>query len=165
MPILVTGASKGIGRAIASEASSRGHEVVGTARRVEDLDTTQGAGRLLYISSVLGHVSVPTFGAYAASKWGLEALAETLAKETAQFGIRVSILQPGLVATGAPEAAPVYFRAGDPSASFAVPRPAPGSAAGISPMAVAKIVVDVLEMDEPPLRIPFAPNADGPLSI
>jgi len=43
---LVTGASRGIGRALVTELTSRGLEVVATARRVDDLDDLPAAARL-----------------------------------------------------------------------------------------------------------------------
>jgi NAD(P)-dependent dehydrogenase (short-subunit alcohol dehydrogenase family) len=43
---LVTGASRGIGRALAVELAARGHEVVATARRVDDLADLPVAARL-----------------------------------------------------------------------------------------------------------------------
>jgi NADP-dependent 3-hydroxy acid dehydrogenase YdfG len=39
----------------------------------------RGRGRLLFMSSILGRMTSPTRGAFAASKWALEALVETLA--------------------------------------------------------------------------------------
>jgi hypothetical protein len=39
------------------------------------------------------------FGPYSSSKWAVEAISETLAAEAAMFGIRVTIIEPGAVAT------------------------------------------------------------------
>ena len=64
----------------------------------------RGNGRLLFISSVLGRMTLATRGAYAASKWALEALVETLAIEIAPFGVQVALLEPGSVASGALDA-------------------------------------------------------------
>ena len=55
----------------------------------------QGGGRILYISSVLGLVAFPYRGAYVASKFALEGLADTLRLELAGTGIHVCLIEPG----------------------------------------------------------------------
>ncbi|HEY5397366.1 MAG TPA: SDR family NAD(P)-dependent oxidoreductase [Trebonia sp.] len=69
----------------------------------------RGSGQLVFISSIQGRLVLPLIGTYAISKWGLEALAETLAIESGHFGISVHVLQPGAVASGGAERAPVYL--------------------------------------------------------
>jgi NAD(P)-dependent dehydrogenase (short-subunit alcohol dehydrogenase family) len=53
------------------------------------------SGLVIYVSSVVGRVVVPFGGVYTASKWALEALAETSSYELAPFNIDVAIVQPG----------------------------------------------------------------------
>jgi NAD(P)-dependent dehydrogenase (short-subunit alcohol dehydrogenase family) len=64
------------------------------------------AGRLVFVSSTQGRLVLPIIGPYCASKWALEALAETLAIETGHFGIKVSTIEqpepPLRVPVGAP---------------------------------------------------------------
>ncbi len=55
----------------------------------------QGRGRILYVSSVLGLVAFPYRGAYVASKFALEGLADTLRLELAGTGIHVCLIEPG----------------------------------------------------------------------
>lgn len=55
----------------------------------------QGSGRILYISSVLGLVAFPYRGAYVASKFALEGLADTLRLELLGSGIAVCLIEPG----------------------------------------------------------------------
>ncbi len=69
----------------------------------------QGSGQLIFVSSIQGRLVIPLIGAYGASKWALEALAETLAIEAAPFGVSVHVLQPGAVASGGAERAQVYL--------------------------------------------------------
>ena len=59
----------------------------------------QGGGHILGTSSGLGHVTMPVIGYYASSKWAFEAIHEALAAEVAQFGIKVTIIEPGAYAT------------------------------------------------------------------
>ena len=55
----------------------------------------QGHGRIIYNSSLLGLVAMPYRGAYNASKFALEGLADTLRLELAGSGIHVSLIEPG----------------------------------------------------------------------
>ncbi len=55
----------------------------------------QGYGRIIYNGSVLGIISLPFRGAYNASKYALEGLADTLRLELYGSGIEVSIIEPG----------------------------------------------------------------------
>lgn len=59
----------------------------------------QGAGRIIYNSSVLGFIALPFRGAYNASKYALEALADTLRLELYGSGIRVSVIEPGPISS------------------------------------------------------------------
>ena len=56
-------------------------------------------GRVVFMSSVSGQLATPFLGPYAASKFAIEALADSLRMELAPFGIHVSIIQPGNVKT------------------------------------------------------------------
>ena len=53
------------------------------------------AGRIIYNSSVLGYVTIKHRAAYCASKYAMEALADSLRLELASSGIKVVLLQPG----------------------------------------------------------------------
>lgn len=59
----------------------------------------QGYGHILGTSSGLGHITLPILGYYCSSKWAFEAIHESLAAEVAQFGIKVTIVEPGAYAT------------------------------------------------------------------
>jgi NAD(P)-dependent dehydrogenase (short-subunit alcohol dehydrogenase family) len=49
----------------------------------------------VFVSSVVGRVVIPFTGVYTASKWALEALAESFSYELRPFGIDVAIVEPG----------------------------------------------------------------------
>lgn len=55
----------------------------------------QGHGLLVFVSSLLGRITVPFYGPYNASKWALEALAENYSTELSGYGIDVAIVEPG----------------------------------------------------------------------
>lgn len=59
----------------------------------------QGHGRIIYNSSVLGLVAMPYRGAYNASKFALEGLADTLRLELHGTGIHVLLIEPGPILT------------------------------------------------------------------
>jgi NAD(P)-dependent dehydrogenase (short-subunit alcohol dehydrogenase family) len=55
----------------------------------------KGNGLIVYTSSLLGRIALPFYGAYQASKWALEALAENYRVELSTFGIENCIVEPG----------------------------------------------------------------------
>jgi short-subunit dehydrogenase len=59
----------------------------------------RGGGVIVNVSSVAGRVGAPLNGLYAASKFALEALSESLKYECGHFGIRVHLIEPGGVET------------------------------------------------------------------
>jgi short-subunit dehydrogenase len=68
-------------------------------RAVLPLLRTQGGGRIITLSSMLGVVSLPYQGAYAASKFALEAAFEALRMEVRDFNIDVVLIEPGWINT------------------------------------------------------------------
>jgi NAD(P)-dependent dehydrogenase (short-subunit alcohol dehydrogenase family) len=59
----------------------------------------RGSGRLIAVSSVAGAFGQPFNDAYCAAKCAVEGLYESLRPVAAQFGVHVSIVEPGPVAT------------------------------------------------------------------
>ena len=59
----------------------------------------QGSGRIINIGSVVGFVPAPYQGIYCASKHALEGYSESLDHEVRQFGIRISVIEPGFTRT------------------------------------------------------------------
>ncbi|MGW4805555.1 SDR family NAD(P)-dependent oxidoreductase [Kitasatospora sp. NPDC004272] len=59
----------------------------------------QRAGRVINVSSVLGLTAVPGWALYCAGKFALEGLSEALAAEVADFGIKVTVVEPGYFRT------------------------------------------------------------------
>lgn len=114
----------------------------------------QGGGHLLGVSSSLGHVTLPVIGYYCSSKWAFEAIHESLAEEVKEFGIKVTLIEPGAYATefGSPDSLKfagnldIY---GEFKASFfdRLQQMEKGDPAA-TPEALFKIV----DADEPPLR-------------
>jgi NAD(P)-dependent dehydrogenase (short-subunit alcohol dehydrogenase family) len=59
----------------------------------------QGGGRIVQVSSEGGQYAYPGFGAYHATKWGIEGFVEAVAQEVAGFGIELTLAEPGPAAT------------------------------------------------------------------
>lgn len=75
------------------------------ARHVLPVLRRQGSGTLVLVGSLIGHLGVPSMGAYAISKWGVRALARTLRIENPD--VHVVYVAPGGVDT------PIYSQAGN----------------------------------------------------
>jgi NAD(P)-dependent dehydrogenase (short-subunit alcohol dehydrogenase family) len=59
----------------------------------------QGSGTIVNVSSIGGEIALPLGAWYYASKHALEAFSDTLRMEVKRFGIRVVIVQPGIIKT------------------------------------------------------------------
>ncbi|MFN6497606.1 MAG: SDR family oxidoreductase [Nostoc sp. DedQUE01] len=59
----------------------------------------QGRGRIINMGSIAGRSPTPFLGAYNASKFALEALTDVMRMELKPWGISVSIIEPGSIAT------------------------------------------------------------------
>jgi NAD(P)-dependent dehydrogenase (short-subunit alcohol dehydrogenase family) len=65
----------------------------------------RGTGRIVNVSSVAGRVTMPGAGAYAASKYAIEALSDALRFEVRGFGVHVVVIEPGPIRTAFTETA------------------------------------------------------------
>ncbi|UCG17150.1 MAG: SDR family NAD(P)-dependent oxidoreductase [Phycisphaerales bacterium] len=57
------------------------------------------SGRIINVSSVVAHVTVPFMGAYTASKHALDAVSNALRMEVRRWGVHVVLIEPGPIAT------------------------------------------------------------------
>ena len=114
----------------------------------------QGSGHILQVSSIGGVNAFPTVGMYHASKWGLEGFSQSLAQEVADFGIKVTLIEPGGYATDwggssavrsteMSEYAPARARIAAMRGGFK-----PGD-----PQATAAAILTLVDATEPPLRL------------
>jgi NAD(P)-dependent dehydrogenase (short-subunit alcohol dehydrogenase family) len=59
----------------------------------------EGDGRIVFMGSIAGRMAMPFLGPYAASKFALEALTDSLRVELQPWGLHVAIVEPGSIAT------------------------------------------------------------------
>jgi NAD(P)-dependent dehydrogenase (short-subunit alcohol dehydrogenase family) len=119
------------------------------------------SGCIINITSVAGRISASPLGCYAAAKFALEALSESLAQETKMFKIRVAVVQPGIITT-----AMARRMADQPKVSL---YPQMNRMAGLfnaslqnpaSPMLVGQKIRDIIESGTWQLRHPVGPDAE-----
>jgi NAD(P)-dependent dehydrogenase (short-subunit alcohol dehydrogenase family) len=122
----------------------------------------QRSGRIINISSVLGFLPAPYGALYAASKHAVEGYSESLDHETREFGVRVSVVEPGYTDTA------FDVNAADPDSpieSYRVLREhvkkglITAVRAGDDPSVVAKVVLKAATSRTPKLRYPAGPLA------
>ncbi len=58
-----------------------------------------GSGAIINVTSAAEKISLSPMGPYSASKFALEAVSEALAQELRAFGVRVAIVEPGIIDT------------------------------------------------------------------
>jgi NAD(P)-dependent dehydrogenase (short-subunit alcohol dehydrogenase family) len=75
-------------------------------------------GRIVNVGSIAGRSSLPFLGAYAASKHALEAVTDALRVELRPFGIAVTVIEPGTIAT------PIWRKGGERFEELAAQLPA-----------------------------------------
>ncbi|MEV0065711.1 SDR family NAD(P)-dependent oxidoreductase [Amycolatopsis sp. NPDC050768] len=122
----------------------------------------QGAGHVLQISSVSGRLAPAAgLGPYVTAKFALEGFSEALALETAGFGVRVTVVEAGSMATSlyssmdAPEPSPAYASVLAPMRTAH----ATGQAPGVDPARAAAMILSVFELTDPPLWLPLSGEA------
>jgi NAD(P)-dependent dehydrogenase (short-subunit alcohol dehydrogenase family) len=106
--------------------------------------TPGGAGgRIVFVSSIGGRVSMAFTAPYAASKHAIEALADALRVELRTSGVRVALVEPGSVAT------PIWDKASSEADGLSIP-PELEAEYGQAKVAMAKALEDTARRGVPP---------------
>ena len=123
----------------------------------------KSSGHFIQVSSIGGITAFPGIGMYHASKWGLEGISQALSGEVKDFGIHVTLVEPGGFSTdwAGPSARtakplPVYDAIREARAKQRA-NAKPGD-----PVASAEAILKVVDADPPPLRVFFGRS---PLSL
>jgi NAD(P)-dependent dehydrogenase (short-subunit alcohol dehydrogenase family) len=126
----------------------------------------QKQGHIFNFSSVGGFVSYASAGIYCASKFALEAVSEALVGELADFGIKVTIVEPGAFRTAfnaggldvAKNRQPDIYPTTDQFLNWL--KENDGKQPG-DPRKAALAIIKVAESDNPPLRLPLGEDSIG----
>lgn len=123
----------------------------------------QGHGRIIYNSSVLGFVAMTYRGAYNASKFALEGLADTLRLELYSTNIHISLIEPGpILSDFRKNAFALYKKNIDPAHSYhreaykameaRLQKEGPAAPFTLPAQAVTEKVIHALEAGQPKMR-------------
>ena len=122
----------------------------------------RGSGAIINVTSVGGKIALSPMGPYSASKFALEALSEALAQELRAFGVRVAIVEPGIIETRMArnieglEASKVYPQVRRCTALYE----AVLAAGAGQPQLVGQKVREIVESGTWQLRHPVGPDAE-----
>jgi NAD(P)-dependent dehydrogenase (short-subunit alcohol dehydrogenase family) len=115
----------------------------------------QRSGHILQVSSIGGISAFPNTGAYHASKWALEGISQSLAREVAGFGIKVTLIEPGGYSTdwAGPSARhatalPAYGKVHEAATIARARSSTPGE-----PVATREAILRLVDSEKPPLRM------------
>ncbi|HEY4267728.1 MAG TPA: SDR family oxidoreductase [Galbitalea sp.] len=118
----------------------------------------QGFGHIIQVSSIGGISAFPNIGIYNASKWALEGFTQALAQEVADFGIHVTLIEPGAFSTDWGGASSKHAEQNTAYDAYrekaAEQRKARVSSQG-DPVAAGPAILSVVDAAEPPLRVFF----------
>jgi short-subunit dehydrogenase len=123
---------------------------------------TQGGGRIINLSSVLGFLPAPYGAVYAATKHAVEGYSESIDHEVREHGVRVLLVEPAYTKTGFDAN---VVRPDTPLSAYEQQRPiadeiaAAAIASGDEPAVVAKVIVAAATDAKPKLRYTAGPLA------
>jgi len=122
---------------------------------------SRGSGCIINITSIAGRIAFGATSAYNASKFALEGFTESLAQEVKRYGVRVALVEPGIIDTAmATTNLPQYdedtiYPHGRRIHAFFT-NPEKGEA---SRELVGEVIRYVIESKDPRLRYPVGPDA------
>ena len=131
------------------------HGVVRGVQAVLPHMRERGSGTIVNVTSMIGRYAAIGQAPYVASKWAAEGMSQELAHELAPFGIRVVIIEPGVIKTAimaknadAPNATGAYDRHYQRLMDFYMC----GLTDPVHPSIVAETIYESVTTDEPKLR-------------
>jgi NAD(P)-dependent dehydrogenase (short-subunit alcohol dehydrogenase family) len=132
--------------------------LIRTTQAVLPIMREQKSGTIVNISSVAGRLGYPSGSAYISTKCAVEGLSESMAYELEPFGIKVVIIEPGVIKTNIFDSVVVAKKSKDPNSPYTqITQKMASSFEGMmknasSPELVANIVLEAVTNDNPNLR-------------
>jgi NAD(P)-dependent dehydrogenase (short-subunit alcohol dehydrogenase family) len=127
-----------------------------------------GGGTIVNVSSVGGRIGLPVVSAYHSTKFALEGLSESISYELEPFGIRVVIIEPGVIRTNIMNSSILAKKALDPKSPYfslmqkienGFKSMLENTSISSPPEQVAKVILQAVTSDSPQLRYTVGSDA------
>ena len=126
--------------------------IIRIIQEVSPIMRNQNSGIIVNISSVIGRMGLPGFPAYISTKYALEGLSECLRYELGQFGIKVTLIEPGAIKTNFFDSMKIQESKADPKYKKLTDHILAGlkmmSELGTAPSQVAEVIIKAIHADE-----------------
>ena len=126
--------------------------IIRIIQEVSPIMRNQNSGIIVNISSVIGRMGLPGLPAYISTKYALEGLSECLRYELGQFGIKVTLIEPGAIKTNFFDSMKIQESKADPQYKKLTDHILSGlkmmSELGTAPSQVAEVIIKAIHADE-----------------
>jgi NAD(P)-dependent dehydrogenase (short-subunit alcohol dehydrogenase family) len=144
--------------------------VVRVTQQVLPIMRKQNNGTIVNVSSVGGRIGIPGLSAYHSTKFALEGLSESISYELEPFGIRVVVIEPGVIRTNIMNSSVLAKKAQDPKSPYfssirqlerSFKSAMENTSASSPPEEVAKVVLQAVASQSPKLRYAVGNDASS----
>jgi NAD(P)-dependent dehydrogenase (short-subunit alcohol dehydrogenase family) len=132
--------------------------LIRTTQQVLPIMRKQKSGMIVNISSGVGRFGYPTGSAYVSTKFAVEGLSECMLYEVEPFGIKVILIEPGVIRTNFFNSSVLAKKSQDPNSPYAPLIKGMENSIGkmmkngSTPQYVAQVVLDAITNENPKLR-------------
>jgi NAD(P)-dependent dehydrogenase (short-subunit alcohol dehydrogenase family) len=132
--------------------------LIRTTQGVLPIMRKQKSGMIVNISSGVGRFGYPTGSAYVSTKFAVEGLSESMSYEVEPFGIKVILIEPGVIQTNFFNSSVLAKKSQDPNSPYAPLMKGMENSVdkmmknGSTPQYVAEVVFDAVTNENPKLR-------------
>ena len=126
--------------------------IVRIIQEVSPIMREQNSGIIVNVSSVVGRMGLPGFPAYVSTKYALEGLTDCLRYELGQFGVNVTLIEPGAIKTNFFDAMKIQESKADPKYKKLTDHMLSGlkmmAQFGTEPAQVTEVILKAIHADE-----------------